>query len=312
MAPLANTKMTKIESPSFHWLDIVDPSQQELEEVAKRYGLHPTSVQDCLEPEHLPKFEKIEGLTFIILRAFDEVCNPQADTVQELTRKVAIFYTPTFLITVHRKDQPFFETLRNKWSSKILAMTNPAPYVVSDLIQGVFNSYEKPIDTDLNQLEQLEMRVFGAQGTTPFQVEQGYYLKRRASVFKRILRMSMDLLPKISGLFDSNTPLFQDIRDGAESLYFFSDELMESTNSLLNLHLSLASHKINEVIRVLTIFSVFILPLNVITGVYGMNFEWMPELKWPWGYPLVILTMIATTLAIFAWFKRKGWLRDLK
>ena len=89
----------------------------------------------------------------------------------------------------------------------------------------------------------------------------------------------------------------------------FFDELMESVNSLLNLHLSMASHRTNEVVRVLTIFSVFLLPLSLIASVYGMNFEHMPELKWTYGYPMVIGIMLAVTLGIFLWFRRKGWLK---
>lgn len=300
---------TTIQSQNFHWLDLVDPTVSELEEVARKYGLHPTSVQDCLDPEHLPKFERIDSLTFIILRAFDQSCDPHADTVQELTRKVAIFYTPAFLITVHRKDQPFFATLREKWKNKIQTLPEPAPHLVSDLIHNIFHSYEKPIDRDLDELEKMEMKVFGTQRDKSFEVEEAYYLKRRASVFKRMLKLSADLLPKISGLFEGNTPLFQDIRDSMDSLFFFVDELMDNTNSLLNLHLSLASHKLNDVIRVLTVISVFILPLNLITGIYGMNFEKMPELKWAWGYPGALGLMAAIVAGLYFWFRKKGWLK---
>lgn len=301
--------MTTIQSQNFHWLDLVDPTVAELEEIAKKYGLHPTSVQDCLDPEHLPKFERIETLNFIILRAFDESCDPHADSVQELTRKVAIFYTPAFLITVHRKDQPFFESLREKWKSKIQSHPQPAPHLVTDLIDQIFHTYEKPIDNDLDLLEKMEMKVFGTQGAKAFEVEEAYYLKRRASVFKRMLKLSADLTPKISTLFEGNTHLFQEVKDNMDSLIFFIDELMENTTSLLNLHLSLASHKLNDVIRVLTIISVFILPLNLITGIYGMNFEWMPELKMQWGYPIALLSMAAIVAGLYFWFRKKGWLK---
>ncbi|MCM0606736.1 MAG: hypothetical protein KA715_11665 [Xanthomonadaceae bacterium] len=301
---------TMIQAQNFHWLDLVDPTVAELEEVAKKYGLHPTSVQDCLDPEHLPKFERIDTLTFIILRAFDHSCDPHADTVQELTRKVAIFYTPAFLITVHRSDQVFFEALREKWKTKIQSLPYPAPHLVSDLIYSIFHSYEKPIDNDLDLLEKMEMKVFGTQGAKSFEVEEAYYLKRRASVFKRMLKLSADLLPKISSLFEGNNPLFQDIRDSMDSLFFFVDELMENTNSLLYLHLSLASHRLNDVIRVLTIISVFILPLNLITGIYGMNFEWMPELKMAWGYPIALFSMAGIVAGLFFWFRKKGWLKS--
>ena len=101
---------------AFHWLDVVDPSPAELEQVGRDYGLHPTSIQDCLDPEHLPKYEKIGDIAFIITRSYDDACADEADTVQELTRKVAIFVGSNFVITVHRKDQPFMVRLKERWA----------------------------------------------------------------------------------------------------------------------------------------------------------------------------------------------------
>ena len=86
--------------------------------LAAERGLHPTAVQDCLDPEHLPKFEKSSGVTFVIVRAADEQADASAVTVQQLTRKVAIFLGPGFLISIHRKDQPFLVALHHAWSER--------------------------------------------------------------------------------------------------------------------------------------------------------------------------------------------------
>lgn len=306
------------QSERFHWLDVVDPTEAELRTIAEKYGLHSTSVQDCLDPEHLPKYERFGNLTFVILRAYDDVCFDEADTVQELTRKVAVFYTDTFLLTVHRKDQPFFSQLREKWKTKVGSPADRATVsdLLSDLLRAVVGSYGNPIDNQLNELERLEMGVFGAQGSKPFHIKNGYFLKRKSSVFKRMLRATIDLLPKITQTFETHSPHFQDLKEEADSLYFYADELMESANSLLNLHISLssqktneASHRTNEVVRVLTIFSVFLLPLNLITGIYGMNFEHMPELRSHYGYPLVLVSMFVVALSVYVWFRRRGWLK---
>ena len=93
-----------------------------------------------------------------------------------------------------------------------------------------------------------------------------------------------------------------------ESYHFYADELMEEVNNLLSIHLAMASHRTNEVMRVLTVFSAFFLPLTFIVGIYGMNFDRMPELRSPWGYPIVMLLMVGISWAIFAWFRRRGWL----
>lgn len=93
--------------PAFAWLDVVEPTQADLEEIARQYGLPATAVQDCLDPEHLPKFERFDGTSFVILRAYDEHSGTACDTVQAFTRKVALFWGGEFLLTIHRTEQPY-------------------------------------------------------------------------------------------------------------------------------------------------------------------------------------------------------------
>lgn len=319
------TTVTKM-GERFLWVDVVEPTHQELQELAKKFGLHSTSVEDCLDPRHLPKFERIGALNFLVLRAYDESCPADADTVQELTRKIAVFSTDEYLITIHRKDQPFFRAFREKWCTReIQGSADPSRTILRELIGEVFATYRGPIDGALDDLDAFEMGIFGemglrgVQGGRPFRIKQAYYLKRKAHVYRRMLRLSLDALIHVTTRASlEEAPLFQDIKENAERLFFYADELVESVNSLLNLHVSLvsqktteASNKINEVMRVLTVFSVFFLPLNLIAGIYGMNFEFMPELKWKVGYPLSIALMLIVALGIMYWFRRRGWLREL-
>jgi len=304
---------------TFHWLDIFGPTPNELENLALQYGLHPSSLQDCLDPEHLPKFERIGGITFLILRSFDEQAHNDADTVQDLTRKVAIFLSDSFIITVHKHDHPYLEKLRERWKKNIHSQTeNAGPLILYDLLKEAFTSFEKPIDRSLLQFEIFEMGLFKTKESHShtFEIEEGYFLKRKIYVIKRILRLSHDVLSKVS--LHSSTlsgPQLQDLKEILDSQYFYAEELMENANSLLSLHISLssqktnlASHRTNDVVRVLTIFSVFFMPLNFIASIYGMNFKYMPELETQWGYPFILLFMACIAMSIFLWFRKKGWL----
>lgn len=298
------------------WIDVIDPSQEDIEEISEKYGLPQHTILDCLDPEHLPKFEKLNNNTyFLILRAYDEMAPKDADTMQELTRKLALFMSSSFMITIHRKDQPYLMAIREKWKTQE-EPTSTMNDIVADLFIGMIASYDAPIDRGLNQLELLEMGVFHVQGVKTFKIKEGYFLKRKAFVFRRIMRTSLDLLPKISSSFDIQTSRWQDVKENAEALFFYADELTESVTSLINLHISMAtqktteaSHETNEVMRVLTIFSIFLLPLNVITGIYGMNFAKMPELQWEYGYPVTLTLMLAFLISTYIWFKRKRWLK---
>jgi len=301
----------------FQWIDIFNPKKSDIEEIAKQYGLHSTSVQDCLDPEHLPKFEKLSTYNFVIMRSFDEKSSAESDTVQELTRKIAIFYSDKFMITVHRKDQLFLAQLREKWKAEIEIREDiNGNHILTDLLKRVYQTFEIPIDDGLNLLEAYEMGIFNAHGAKPFKLEDGYYLKRKAFVFKRVLRLSYDAMVKISASNDmAATPYYHDLRETLDSIYFYADELVENVNALLNLYISMqqqktneASHRTNEVMRILTIFSVFFMPLNFLASIYGMNFTYMPELGLAYGYPMVLAFMFATALSIFFWFRRKGWM----
>lgn len=290
---------------SFQWVDITDPSETDLKEVAKTYDLPPSVVEDCLDPGHLPKYEKTDSYTFLILRAYDEKATKDADTVQELTRKLSIFVGKNFILTLHRKDQIYLEQLRQQWGSKSDLSVNSSNLLISDLIGSVVWSYETPLNDMQIKLDELETKLFSTRGSSAI-IQQGYYLRRKSAVIKRMLRFSLDVLPRL------NTG---QVRESLDSLYFYADEVLDNVNSLINLHITLASqktneasHRSNEVMRVLTIFSVFFLPLNFIASIYGMNFEYMPELKHHLGYYGVLGAMFVVATAIYLWFRRQHWL----
>jgi len=308
----------RIDFNAFHWLDISNPTPEYLNEVAAEYGLHPTSVQDCLQPEHLPKYEMIEDVGFVVLRAFDHECSIESDTVQELTRKIAIFYGDEFVITIHRTDQPFLEAMVEKWKKRSAKDPSYTPeHILADAINEVVRSYERPVLDCVANLEIFEQEIFGAGTHRKFRMQKGYYLKRKVSVYKRILRSTLEPLNKVMLNAEAVLmPHFQNAREMIDNLYFYSDEISESIASLLNLHISLqsqktneASRRTNEVMRVLTIFSCFFLPINFIASIYGMNFKYMPELEHEYGYFVALAMMFTVAVSIFIWFRRKGWLK---
>lgn len=303
-------------SGTFVWIDLVDPTEKDLKALAKEYHLNRHAVLDCMDPEHLPKFERFDNISFLILRYYDQECPQSADTVQELTRKVAIFFADQLLITIHRKDSEFFKKLRTRTQLPYEQNVELPSNLFFEILESAIETYHIPVDIASDQLEHIEMGIFEAQGSRPFDIKSGYFLKRRASVFKRILRSTSDILPKLaqSGVSHGH---FNNVKEELEKLHFNADEMNDNVAGLLNLHLSLsaqrtneASHRTNEVMRVLTVVSLFFLPLNFIAGIYGMNFEFMPELKWQYGYYFALLTMGVVGMSFYMWFGRKGWLKE--
>jgi magnesium transporter len=302
-------------SPPFVWIDVVEPSRSDLERIAREYGYPETAVSDCLDPEHLPKFERFGPNNFAILRAYDEHADLMAETIQSLTRKVALFWGPAFLVSIHRKEQVYLTEVMTAWRERQAngpgGSGNGSGFTIellAEIALAVVLSYEQP-------LEGAEARMDAFEGTLLLHTEvsallhQMYMIKRRVALLKRLLWHTISVSHRFSTAQDKGLPLLQDLRENAESMHFYADELLEDVNNLLHMQLSLAAHRTNEVVQILTVFSAFFLPLTFIVGVYGMNFQHMPELPHRWGYPMVWVLMISVSAAIWLWFRRRGWLK---
>lgn len=299
--------------PPFAWLDLTEPSRADLEAIARRYGFPDTAVHDCLDPEHLPKFERFESAQgFAILRGHDERAPKDADTIQALTRKIAIFWGKDFLITIHRKDQPYLVFAMTAGSKFAIRPEMDASSIIAELLSllagAVVESYEVPLEDAEMRMDAIESHLLQSRSNVQTQLQDMYLIKRRISLTKRLLWRTIIVGGRLPLGQDRTAPLLQNLRENAESMHFYADELLEDVNNLLQMQLSLAAHRTNEVIHVLTIFSAFFLPLTFIVGVYGMNFVYMPELNQRWGYPMVIGLMLLVSAGIWLWFRKRGWL----
>jgi magnesium transporter len=304
--------------PRFIWLDAVDPTRDELSELVTDYGLHPLSVNDCLDPEHLPKYEVFESHTFVILRAVDADAPGTADTVQAFTRKLAVFAGPGFVITIHRKDQPWLTALQERGLAGVplkhaTRSEGIQVHLLTQLFNAALDTYQGPMEEVERTLDRFDTKVF--EGTVDDGAEfradlrEIHRLKRQVTLCKRLLWRTVDVTQRMVANAGKAAALLRDVQENAESYHFYADELLDDANTLLNVQLALASQRTSEVMRVLTVFSVFFLPLTFIVGVYGMNFRYMPELREHWGYPAVLLGMGVVTFAIYRWFRLRGWLR---
>lgn len=293
----------KTDELGFEWIDICGPTPEELSEIAHKYDLQEASVQDCLQSDHLPKFEHLDTYRFIIFR----VCNlnevMEADTIQELTNKVAFFVSDSYLITIHRTTQPFIDDLAKRCSEN---KYQSLPQLLNELIRNCLATYEHTSIRLAKEVDYYEENVFLRSRKVPL-LKGLYYLHRKIALIKRVLILSHDIVEHLdtSKHRGINTRDTRDLYVKMQNVY---DSLYDNINQLLNAYFSTASQRTNDTMRVLTIFSVFFMPLTFIVGVYGMNFKYMPELDWKYGYPCVMLAMALITFGCYKWFRKKGWL----
>lgn len=292
------------------WIDLVNPTQSELDKLSADYNLPSYLLLDCLEPDHLPKYERHENLDFLILRIFDEESDNDAKNLRELTRKIAIFYKEQTMITIHRAHLPYLDKVKTKKHKN-------SGHLLASLIKASLLTYEKPLEKNLELMEQIESSIGEKHDSAVMQ--HCFYLRRRSTIFKRMIHMSGDIILKMSKEVTLPKNVIQDLKETVDDLYYYADDLQENINHLLNIHLSMlsdelnrASFKTNEVMRVLTVLSVFFMPLNFIAGVYGMNFSKMPFLDSPYGFWAITAIMMFISFIILFGFKKKGWLRPKK
>jgi len=292
-------------SHPFEWLDVTNPSMDELREIARKYNLHESSVNDCLQPDHLPKYEIVgnEGDIFIILRLHSSDVTSQADTVRELTDQISIFVKEERIITIHKNEWTQADKIKEEYMSS--EDCKSVHHILNEIIKTGLATYDDHASRLNREIEFFETNMF-LKNRKKSLLEAMYYLKRKVDVTRRILILTFEIVDKIDN--QPGNTYTRDTRDLYVKLHSIYDSLFENTNQLLSIYFSLSSQRTNEIIRVLTIFSVFFMPLTFIVGIYGMNFEFMPELKLKYGYPGVMILMGVITGCIYYWFKKREWL----
>jgi magnesium transporter len=287
----------------FEWFDLVAPTEEEFAQVANRYNLHPALVNDCLQPDHLPKFERMQNYSFIIFRIYIEKNQTEDVVLLEQTSTIAIFFCEKFILTIHQKTQLLFEKVIESMEEK---MSSSSRELLNILIASCLNTYESPLRKLSTSVDYYEEMVFLKQKNEPI-LKGIYYLKRKIDLLEQMLLLSYDIIDKLDSKDEGNVET-RDTRDQFIRLQSMLISKSENLRQLLDIYFSASSQRVNETIRVLTIFSVFFMPMTFIVGLYGMNFEFMPELKWKMGYPGVLLLIAVINGLIYFWFKRKKWL----
>lgn len=301
---MVQTFLKHNENAPFDWVDIYEPTEEELFALAQKYDLHRYTVRDCLEAGHLPKFEKGDNYNFIILRTFSPKKDLNPHTIQDLTSKVAIFYTDHYLITIHRQKQPFLANIKEKHCTTECVLTSQE--LITQILWYSLHSFEQPGIELSDFMDDYEQKIFLHRNLPNLQ-QKLYYIKHKASVSKKVLVMTSEIINQVHHNGSAN-PYLQDLRDFYVKLITIYDQILEDITNLLNIYISMSAQRTNEVVKILTILSVFFMPLTFIVGVYGMNFKYMPELNHKWAYPFIWCLMIGMSVAIYIWFKRRKWL----
>lgn len=284
-----------------HRLDII-------EKIGQHFGIHPLTLEDCVNTGQRPKAEDYEDYMYIILKmlSYDERKSHIA------AEQISLILGPHYLISFQETEGDVFNFVRERIrKAKGRIRKSDCDYLAYALIDAIVDHYFVILEKLGEKIELLEEDLLKEPQHQTMQ--SIHHLKREMIFFRKQvwpLREIVNLLMKDqASLIEETTQVFlRDLYDHTIQVIDTIESFRDVLSGMMDLYLSNMSNRMNEVMKVLTIIATIFIPLTFIAGIYGMNFEFMPELKWHWAYPVLWLLLIVIFTSMVFWFKRKKWL----
>ncbi len=296
------------EKDSVTWINVDGLQRIDLvEKVGKLFDLHPLTIEDIVNTEQRPKMEEFDSYVFIVLKML--YANPQEEVVAE---QVSLVLGKNFVISFQEKEGDVFTYVRERIRSSKGKIKSFGPdYLTYALMDAVVDNYFTILEKFGDEIEDLQEILVKTPASDTLQVIHD--LKKEMTFLKKAV---WPLREVVSAMERQDTPLItrstaiylRDVYDHTIQVIDTTETFKDSLSGMLDIYLSSMSNKTNQIMKVLTIIATIFIPLTFITGVYGMNFKNMPELDWPWGYPVIWMVMVAIVILMFVYFKRKKWL----
>jgi magnesium transporter len=287
------------------WLDLEDPSHDELSMIEEEFSIHPLAVEDARHRNQRPKMERYEGFNFLVLYGLSFGDGDLREG------ELQAFVSPRFLITLRFPPAFDLKPVADRADRDPELVREGGGFLLYGVVDEVVDRYFDVVDRLEGESEALEEEVFGEDTAEDVQ-ERIFRLRKRVMGFRRRLGPLRDVVGLLQGQQELVTPplqaYYRDVQDHLIRTAEFVDNLRDLLTSALEAHLAQQSNRLNEVMKALTSWASIILVPTLIAGVYGMNFRHMPELNWVFGYPFALGLMVVAASVLYWMFKRRGWL----
>ncbi len=292
------------------WVDLENRSPETDTLLGEVFKIHPLTQEDIWNDRELPKIEDFTEYLYIIGHSIRVGSSTSKLEIME----VDLVLGKSFVIT-HNRDSAAVKAVAEGLARCARPLAKGAAWVAHALLDRMVDDYLPLIDRFDSEIAQLEVEILAAAGTPRgrvllrriFTLKRSLQRLRRTSIHQRevLLRLArgeFELVPREA------MPFFRDVYDQYSRVNEFAESYRELLSNALEAYLSVQGNRMNEVMKTLTLMSTVMLPLTFIAGVYGMNFDVMPELKWHYGYVFALTIMGATAIGIVWWFRHKKWL----
>src|SRR5215218_8345165 len=291
------------------WVDMESPTEADEQVLLDVFKFHPLTVEDCRENRHYPKIEEFDGYLYFIVHGVTANTDPERFNTIELDG----FLGPNYVITYHHEMFRSINNVKQQLRTTPVACQRGTPYLLHQILDQVVDFYSPVLDDFDERIDQLEADIFTLKRPNNEILSEIMDLKRSVLRLRRISGKQMDILHRMSrGEFPLITegmrPFYRDVYDHLVRVVDLAENYRDLISGSLEAYLSVVSNRLNEIMKVLTIFSAIMLPLTFIAGIYGMNFDHMPELHSRYGYYAVWAIMIAVAVGMLLFFKKRGWI----
>lgn len=302
---LANSKA----AGTVTWVNVNGLHQVEvIEAIGQFYDIHPLLLEDILNTDQRPKIDHYDTYIYLILK----VLRWQQAASRITAEQISIVLGRNFVLTFEEQPGDFFDPVRNRIrEGKGRIRKYGADYLAYTILDNIIDHYFLILEMISDQIEELEEELIG--NPTSSTLQSIYRVKRDVMFLRKAIWPLRDVIGSLqhddSDVFHSSTPIYlRDIYEHTIQIIDTVETFRDVIAGMLDIYLSSVSNKMNEVMKLLTVMATIFIPLTFITSLYGMNFEFMPELAWRWGYAGVWLVMILMAAVMLFYFRRKRWL----
>ena len=297
------------DKPTVTWINVDGLHQVEiLEKIGECYGFHPLVLEDILNTDQRPKMEDYGDYIYIVLKMLDQG-NKNNEIVME---QISLILGPNFVISFQEKEGDVFDPIRERIrNDKGRIRKMGADYLAYALLDSIVDNYFVILEKLGEKIEFLEEKL--VTRPTPETLQTIHHLKREMIFLRKAVWPLREVISGLerneSSLIKESTKIYlRDIYDHTIQTIDTIETFRDMVSGMLDIYLSSVSNRLNSVMKVLTIIATIFMPLTFLAGIYGMNFKYMPELEWRWGYPVIWLIMIGIGFFMLLYFRKKKWL----
>ena len=296
------------------WVDLKGETPEEIEQakyiLLDVFNFHPLTVEDCVETRNQPKVEAFPSYIYFIVHAIKPGETGPANFV---TKELDGYLGDNYVVTYHTQRFRSIKNVKTQIRASHFSCSRGPAYLLHQILDQIVDLYMPIVDDFDEAINDLEDRVFGMRAGGTAILEEVMDLRRSVARLRRISARQLEVLYRIShGEFpqipDHILPFFRDVHDHLQRISDLGEGYRDLVSGLFEIHFAVVSNRTNDVMKTLAVLSAIMLPLSLIAGIYGMNFEHMPELKTSYGYfaTLGLMALVAVLLLIYFW--RRGWI----